>query len=116
MSKQIDGFTVLKTINSHAGKYRWLAELDEMPVGYIPRVMAIPSPYASSPTDIVWKWNGRNVISRETRHKYYQVFEVPADVRIYTDEQSAVDEHIARGRKPGVINWTRNRPQEKPSL
>lgn len=88
-------FKVLKSINSYTGYGRIISEFDEEPVGYIPRVQDIPSPYAYSPTDIVYKWNGKNVISRETKHKYYQVFEVPHDVKIYKKEDEAERVFIA---------------------
>lgn len=87
-------FKVLKSISSHSGYGRTIAEFDEEPVGYIPRVKSIPSPYMYSPTDIVWKWKGKNVIARETKHRYYQIFEVPADVKLYKDEDDATKAHI----------------------
>ena len=39
-------------------------------------------------------WKNTNVITRETSHKVYQVFEVPADVTIHTDEEEAIRLHI----------------------
>jgi len=70
----------IKTIRSHAGLARWLAEVSEEPIGWIPRkaVADIPSPYAYSPTKPVWKWGEKFVIWFETRHRYYEVFELPA--------------------------------------
>jgi len=75
----------LKKITSHVGFGRFLAE--SMPVGYIARVASIASAYAYSPTDRVRSWNGKNVIARETSHKFYEVFEVPAEVKIYQIEE-----------------------------
>ena len=91
-------FKKLKRITSHAGYARFLQEVqgaehnEYAPAGYIPRVMSIPSPYASSPTDNVWTWNGKNIIIRETSHKVYEVFEVPAGVVIHKnlDELEAI--------------------------
>jgi hypothetical protein len=82
----------LKTMNSHAGLARWLAEVSEEPVGWLPRVGevgAIPSPYRYSSTVAVWNWNGKQVVWFETRHKYYEVFEVPAEAYVYRAEAAA---------------------------
>lgn len=72
----------IKTITSYTGLARWLAEVSDEPVTHLMReqVAHIPSPYAYSPTVLVWDWNGRNVVYFETRHKRYEVFEVPADM------------------------------------
>lgn len=66
----------IKTITSHAGYARWLAEVREEPVREIPRIKEIPSPYASSPTDTVLRWGTKDVVVREVRHKRYEVFEL----------------------------------------
>lgn len=87
-------YTVLKTINSHRGYGQFIMELPEEPEGWIPRVKAIPSPYAYSPTDAVYIWKGKKVITRETSHKKYQVFEVPGDVHIYDNEHDAETHHV----------------------
>lgn len=86
-------FKLLKTINSHVGYGQFLSSLPEDPAGWIPRVKVIPSPYASSPTDVVYIWNGKKVIVRETSHKKYQVFEVPGDVHIFDNEHDAEQHH-----------------------
>jgi hypothetical protein len=98
--------TALKTINSHAGYYRFLAELPYGPAGYITRVQGVPSPYASSPTDVVYDWKGKRVFMRETRHKYYQVFEVPAGVTIYQTDDAATEAYIQtlREKNKGGLN------------
>jgi hypothetical protein len=94
----------LKTITSHVGYGRFLAELPAdaegwlIPVGYLPRVKSIPSPYASSPVDIVYAWNGTNIITREVKHKVYEVFAVPADVTIFGDEDAATAAFLASVR------------------
>ena len=70
----------IKTINSHAGLARFLAECEEDIIGYIERPRDIPSPYAYSPTVPVWKHqSGKLVFTRETRHKHYEVYEVPVN-------------------------------------
>jgi hypothetical protein len=81
----------LKTITSHAGHARWLAEISEEPVGYIARASGIPSPYAFSASHPVWEWNGRTVFWVETRHKRYEVFEVPAGAAIYPTHDAVCD-------------------------
>jgi hypothetical protein len=74
----------IKVITSHAGHARFLAECDGADgadiIGYIPRRTDIPSPYAYSATWAVYRWNGRNVIVRETSHKRYEVFAVTGPV------------------------------------
>ena len=66
----------LKTIRSHSGFARFLAETTDD--GEIERssVARIPSPYHFSPTWVVYAWNGKRVIVAETSHKVYQVFNV----------------------------------------
>jgi len=98
-----DAPKALKTINSHAGYYRHLADVDPTPVGYTARHTDVPSPYASSPTDVVHKWNGKNVFHRETSHKHYQVFEVPKTSKIHQNENDASDEHISNLKKAGKL-------------
>jgi hypothetical protein len=94
-------FRCIKTIRSHAGHARFLAECEQdgengyAIVGLIPRVTDIRSPYAYSPTDHVMRWNGSNVICRETAHKVYQIFEVPAHERL-TDEDTAANVAVNR--------------------
>lgn len=74
--------TPIRTIRSHAGLARWLAELSEEPIGEIARP-DIPSPYHFSHTVNVWDWNGKAVFWRETSHKVYRIYGVPHDVAIH---------------------------------
>lgn len=73
----------LKTIRSHVGHARFLAECDQDDQGEIvvvrevPRQEDIPSPYAYSPEWQVYRWKGREVIVRETSHRCYMVFAAP---------------------------------------
>jgi len=87
----------IKTIRSYAGHAQWIAEASEEPIAWLARFQTdpIPSPYAYSPVVAVWEWNGKVVICRETAHRKYQVFEVPADMPLFADEQDAEDAHIA---------------------
>lgn len=71
----------IKTITSHTGLARFLNTLtSDDPIGYIPRQADIPSPYAYSAVWSVWDLDGKPVIWRETRHKRYEIFEVPRDM------------------------------------
>lgn len=66
----------IKTINSHSGLARFLAGCSEDPVREIPRIKEIPSPYAYSPVHVVYSWGAKEIFVVETRHKYYEIFEV----------------------------------------
>lgn len=66
----------IKTIRSHAGLGRFMAECSEEPVAEVPRISNIRSPYAFGPTHPAWDWKGRKVIVVETAHRQYEVFEV----------------------------------------
>ena len=83
----------VRRITSHVGKSRFMSECDPpgaedgpQSVGVVPRQAQIPSPYAYSPYHDVLRWHGKNVIIVETRHKTYDVFEVPANVEILPEE------------------------------
>lgn len=84
----------IKTMRSHAAYGRFLSEHPE--VGYVARHhISAPSPYRSSPTDVVMKHKGKNVVVREVAHRKYEVHEVPAHAKVHKDSQAAEDEHIA---------------------
>jgi hypothetical protein len=72
----------IKRITSHTGYCRFLAEceVNGFEVGVIPRQPDIPSPYAYSPEWAVYQWSGKKVVIRETAHRQYDVFEVPAEM------------------------------------
>ena len=76
----------LKTITSHTGKARFLAECVDF--GYIPR-SDIPSLYTYSPTHTVYRWNGLSTIIVETRHKHYEVWALPESMFVFRDEETA---------------------------
>jgi hypothetical protein len=86
-------FKKIKTITSHVGLSRWLAEVDQQPTGYLARVQCeeIPSPYAYSPVKFILNWNGREVIEFETSHRRYEVFEVPSNMLRFKTEEEATD-------------------------
>jgi hypothetical protein len=80
----------LKVINSHSGLARWLAETSGDAIGYLPRKSAadIASPYRYSPIIAVQDWNGRRVAWFETRHKRYEIFEIPANTVLMTESEA----------------------------
>jgi hypothetical protein len=97
------GFTLLKTMRSHAAHARYLAELrlddDEMctVVGYLAtcQTEGIPSPYAYSPTKNVYlDSNGNRVLVSETSHRCYQAFEVSPQMLLFKTDDAAADYHI----------------------
>lgn len=63
----------IKTIRSHVGYFRFLAECSDA-VGEIPR--CIKTPYASSPTHMVFEHGEKFVIFAETSHRCFEVHEV----------------------------------------
>jgi hypothetical protein len=90
----------IKRITSYTGHARWLAEVDDTDT-WLARVQVegIPSPYRYSPTVEILSWNGRAVVWFETRHKTYDVFEVPADLLRFKTQQEAEDWHVRYARK-----------------
>lgn len=68
----------VKTITSHAGKFRWLQEVGDA-VGWIPRPESIPSPYMYSPFWSVYRYNGELVVLAEVSHKRYVIYAVPPE-------------------------------------
>jgi hypothetical protein len=68
----------LKRIISHVGLSRYMATL-ETTMLVTPRIAAIPSPYAFSPTHTIYQNNSGpkpiHVIVIETAHKQYDVFD-----------------------------------------
>jgi hypothetical protein len=88
----------IKTINSHAGLARYLAETEDEAVGYIPTPREIPSPYAySASTPLLKHASGRIVFIKETRHKHYEVFE-PRGHKVLSEE-AATDRYLEGANK-----------------
>ena len=90
----------VRTIRSHAGHARWLAETDPRPVAWLARVQVeeIPSPYAYSPSVPILDWHGRAVVCFETHHRCYQVFEVPRELLRFKTDRAATDWHVRFSR------------------
>ncbi len=79
--------TKVKTITSHAGHFRFLAECEGGPdgadfivIGAIPRQPDVPSPFAYAPHWAVYRWNGQPVVIREVSHKRYVVYRVDGPI------------------------------------
>jgi hypothetical protein len=71
----------IKRIRSHAGHASYIATqfASETAAGFIPQQADIPSPYAYSPEWNVFRLHdGRLVTIRETSHRCFDVFLVPA--------------------------------------
>jgi hypothetical protein len=101
-------FKLLKTIRSHVGHARWIAECDwtddgedMVSLGFIARCQRanIPSPYAYSPSTELHRWNGKKVFLSETSHRCYQVFEVPANVKTFKTDEEATEYNIRMTRR-----------------
>lgn len=77
----------LLRITSHAGKYRYLAEVGHEIVGWVPRQADIPSPFASGPTHGVYLDPQRGpVIIVETAHRRFDVFST-GDLTVSKEDQ-----------------------------
>ena len=92
--------TKIKTITSHTGLSRWLAETSEDPVAWLARAQCanIPSPYAYSPSKAIIEWKGKQVVYFEVSHKRYEIFEVPAGMLRFKTDDEATDWHINNTR------------------
>lgn len=64
----------IKTIRSHTGVARFLAECDKSYIREIPRV--VKEPYCHSQTQCAYLYKNKEVIVAETKHRYYEVFEI----------------------------------------
>jgi hypothetical protein len=81
-------------IASHAGKARYLRTLDD--AGWIVRQADIRSPYAYSPTHLVYSDPRRGMVFIvETSHKRYDVFAVPAGLTVYQTDDAATEAFMA---------------------
>lgn len=89
----------IKTMASHTGLARWLAEISDEPIGFLPRCVTatIPSPYRYSPVVAVYDWNGKKVVWFEVAHKRYQVFEVPEETKLLTEQVAEFANEFALG-------------------
>ena len=85
MWKKLKGLKRVNVVKGYTGLARFYAELGKC-LGYIPRQSYIPSPYAFSPTHIVFARDESAVIIVETRHLRHEVFEVPDDLIHATEE------------------------------
>lgn len=82
---------LVKTITSHSGLARFLAETDEAH-RWITRASCahIPSPYHYSPVREVLFWKSRAVVWFETRHRRYEVFALEhGDAELHRSPEAA---------------------------
>lgn len=100
------GWKTVKTIPSHVGKSRFYDECDTdrdgdtLIVGYVKNPSHIPSPYSYSPSRTVYRWKGKDVVVLETKHKNYEVIEVPSNEDIYPTDEGATNAYIkSKGSK-----------------
>lgn len=70
----------LKTIRSHSGHARFLAECSEDVAGTVASSEVPRDAYHFSPDRSVYVWNGRTVVILEARHRCFEVWEVPASM------------------------------------
>jgi len=89
-----------KKITSHSGLARFLSETKDTNLE-IDRIPGIKSPYAYSPRWPVYEYKNKLIFIRETSHKYYEVFNVPANAMLHeagseTDEPSRHDSRTSR--------------------
>lgn len=90
----------IKTITGYAPLARWLAEVEDG-TQFLARsqTLEIPSPYRYSPSVGIDRWNGKDVVWFETRHRRYEVYEVPASMERFESDAAATDRHIADTHK-----------------
>jgi hypothetical protein len=88
-----EGKTKVKTFHTHSGLSKWLGEVGNS-VGFVSRhhFEHIKTPYAYSPTNVVYKWQGKPVVVKETGHRKYEVHHVPKEALIHGDEEKALKE------------------------
>ena len=91
----------LRTMRSHQAHANIIAEMSKEPIGYLARcqVEDIPSPYAYSPTVLIWDWNGRPVVIFETAHRRFEVFAVHPELLRFATDDEATEWHIRYYRK-----------------
>lgn len=92
--------TNLKQIKKYKGwttDSRFIAELSEEPIGYIPRCLT--TPYAYGPTHSVWDWNGKAIVKGETSHRTFTVYEVLDRSEMFSTEEEAQEVYINSIRK-----------------
>jgi hypothetical protein len=94
-------FRRVKTINSHSGLARFLAECDRegedlVIVGYLAQVQrdSVPSYGSYSPATMLYRWEGKRVFVSEVRHRRFEVYEVSAQMLTFKDDDAATDWHI----------------------
>ena len=88
----------IKTITSHVGYARFLAECEDLPSdkAYIPTPRDIKSPFAFSASTLIHLHNGLHVFVKETSHKHYEVYELGmANYGNLMSDDEATERYIA---------------------
>lgn len=90
----------IKKITSYTGHARFLAECEDTD-RYIARcdVADVPSPYRYSPSVEILRYQDKEVVWFETRHRHYEVFEVPRELLRFKSHDEATDWHVRCSRK-----------------
>jgi len=91
----------IKTITSHTGYSRFLAECEDLPAdkAFIPTPRDIKSPFAHSPSTIISLHEGKHVFVKETSHKRYEVYELGmANYDNLMSDDEATARYIEAGR------------------
>ncbi len=68
--------------------------------GYVRR-LPIVTPYAYTPVHQVYLWNRKKVVILETKHRRYEVIEVPTEYQVWANDDSALED-FKRHTKKGV--------------
>lgn len=75
----------VKVLSSYAAHFRFLADVSDDPIGWIPYCPDVPSPYEFAARRSVWRWERERgvvtpVVIYETRQRRYEVFAVSGPI------------------------------------
>ncbi len=87
----------IKRLSGYQAMARFHREIDNLNIGYIARQLDISDPFRYSPAWGVMRWHGRNVTVVETKHRKFDVFEVPATMIEASEERILADLAISLG-------------------
>lgn len=98
---------MLRSYNAHA---QFLAEAHQLANKFLSSADAvadgkpIPSPYRYSPSHAVYEWKGKRVVWFEVAHRKFQVYAVPADVKLFSSEDAAARHYLKSLPIKNVLN------------
>jgi len=72
----------VRVIRGQTALSRFLSDCPEDPIGEIARPAGIRSPFSFGPTFAVFQWGRRRVFFSETQQGRFEVFEVPAGMKL----------------------------------